>query len=166
MLSLSQTTGYAILALGCLQESKCGWVKSAEIARYTGIPVAYLSKILHQIGHSGLITTRRGTYGGFALSRPASRISLYDVIVAVEGPQERPSCLLGLSECSDENPCPAHTLWKTERGRIEQLWQNTKLSDVAEFARGGVCLTEARCACGRSMRSRIGVHRQHEKETA
>lgn len=160
MLSLSQTTGYAILALGCLYEQKFGWVKSVAIARCTGIPGAYLSKVLHNLRNSGLICAKRGTFGGYALLRPKARINLYDVAVAVEGAVERPTCLLGLSECSDENLCPAHTFWKRERDRINRRLKKTRLNDAAHFIETGVCLTEGPCACGRSTRTRAVVHHE------
>ncbi|MHC4710827.1 MAG: RrF2 family transcriptional regulator, partial [Planctomycetota bacterium] len=99
MLSLSQTTGYAILALSCLVEDQDRWVLSRDIAATTEIPGPYLSRVLHALGRSGLIRTKRGYRGGFALARPASRISLLDVAEAVEGRDWKAPCLLGLTSC-------------------------------------------------------------------
>ena len=135
VLSLSQTSGYAILALGCLLQVQDRWVKTGEIAECTGIPPAYLSKILHKLGQSGLITAKRGAYGGYALSRPARKISLLDVVEAVKGRPTKPACLIGLSECSDEHPCPAHEFWKKERERIWKKLSHLNLRDAAEYER-------------------------------
>lgn len=159
MLSLSQTSGYAILALGCLHDEKCGWVKANEIAECTGIPSAYLSKLLHKLGQSGLVVAKRGTFGGYALSRAPSTISLFEVVEAIEGEQTEPICLLGLSECCDDNPCPAHEFWLKERGRIEKLLHKTKLKEVATFATANSCLAPGTCACGRSSRTRMNVEK-------
>ena len=106
MFSLSQTTGYAILALSCLVDAEDRWVLSREIAARTGIPQPYLSKILHALGRSGLIEAKRGYCGGIALARPARQIRISDVAEAVEGPKWLPECMLGLSECSDLRCCP------------------------------------------------------------
>jgi len=147
MMSLSQTSGYAILALSCLHQERKGWVKANAIASCTGIPSAYLSKILHHLHESGLITAKRGASGGYALSRDSGKISLLEVIEAVEGIRGQPSCLIGLSECSDEHPCPAHFFWKKERERIRKKLSVLSLRDMAEYEyRVGTRLGE--CGCG------------------
>ncbi|MHC5013665.1 MAG: RrF2 family transcriptional regulator [Planctomycetota bacterium] len=72
MLSLSHTTGYAILALACLEGAGGRWVLSTEIAELTGTPRPYLSRVLHTLRRSGLVRAKRGYRGGFALARAAS----------------------------------------------------------------------------------------------
>jgi Rrf2 family protein len=133
VLGLSNTAGYAILALGCMKECNGAWILTRDIAKRTGISSTYLSKILHGLAKSGLIAAKRGYRGGFKLSRSASKISLMEVVEAVEGRAWTGRCLLGLAECSDERSCPAHDFWKTTRIRIESKLQRLKLSQVAEF---------------------------------
>ncbi len=135
MLGLSQTCGYAILALSCLHECGGGWVLARDIARCTGIPQAYLSKVLHSLARRGLIVAKRGYRGGFALARAPDRISLLDVAEAVEGEQAVPRCLLGLSECSPERACPTHRFWQRERERITAELGRLTLVEVAQFER-------------------------------
>ncbi len=139
MLSLSTTTGYAIRALACMSEVSTGhWVLARDIAEHTGIPRAYLAKILHALGKSGLVVAKRGYRGGFALARPASDISLLDVARAVEGKEGLTTCLLGLAECSDERACPTHAFWMEMRQRIEGELEQVTLREAAAFeiARG------------------------------
>ncbi len=140
MLSLSQTTGYAILALSCLVEEQDRWVLSKDIAATTDIPGPYLSRVLHALGRSGLIRTKRGYRGGFALARPASRISLLDVAEAVEGRHWKAPCLLGLTSCAQVRACPTHEFWMRELARIERELRQITLAQVGGFARpsGGV----------------------------
>ncbi len=136
MLCLSHTTGYAVLALSCMQ-GPCGgrWVLAKDISKCTGIPQAYLSKILHALGGSGLIQAKRGYRGGFTLARPTDEISLMDIVEAVEGHAWKPKCLLGLDDCSDERGCPTHEFWSKERDRIESQLRQTTLKTVVEFER-------------------------------
>ncbi len=135
MLPLSQTTGYAILALGCLNGC-CGRLMLArEIAASTGTPLPYLSKLLHALCRRGLIEGKRGYRGGFVLARPAEQISLLEVAEAVEGDAWLPRCLLGLAECSPQQVCPAHEFWAVERERIKDKLRATTIADVAAFAR-------------------------------
>jgi len=128
------TTGYAILALSCMDEQKSEhWVLARDISDYTGVPQAYLAKILHSLGGSGLIAAKRGYRGGFALTRPAAQIRLLEVARAVEGKEGLNRCLLGLNECSDDRSCPTHAFWKDARARIEAELDRLTLRDVSEF---------------------------------
>ncbi len=129
MLSLSQTTGYAVLALSCLEQSGRP-VFAKDIAACTGIPSAYLSKILHSLTRSNLVISKRGFRGGFLLSRSAGAISVMDVAEAIEGPDCLPRCLLGLKDCEQERACPTHDFWARERQRIECELRRVRLSDV------------------------------------
>jgi len=138
MLSFSQTTGYAILALGCIGSWKGDWVVSKQIHKCTGVPIPYLRKILFALGKAGLIDAKRGYQGGFALARPADEISLLDVIRAVEHKKPGDSCLLALAGCSDATPCPMHGFWEKESAKIE-----AKLSRIT-IAMSAKCVRAAR----------------------
>src|SRR5512139_10989 len=111
MLSLPQTTGYAMLALSCLGQPGQPRLLARAIARATQIPLPYLSKILHALSGAGLIEGKRGYRGGFVLTRPPRAISLYDVAAAVEGPDPLGPCLVGLRACARRRPCPTHHFW-------------------------------------------------------
>lgn len=135
MFSLSHTTGYAILALSCLTHSPERLVLAKEIADCTGIPLPYLSKILHAMRRCGLIEGKRGYRGGFALARRPEEMSLWEVTEAIEGKEWLPQCLLGLSGCDPQRVCPTHAFWTEERVRIENELKRVTLADVASFAR-------------------------------
>lgn len=142
MFSLSQTAGYAIRALCCLERSGGRWVQARQIAACAGIPKPYLSKILHALGRSELIRTKRGYRGGFVLARPAERICLLEIVEAVEGRSWQPSCVLGMAVCSDERRCPLHAFWKVERERIRAELARLSLSAISEFegaVNGHIC---------------------------
>ena len=135
MLSLSQTSGYAILALSCLDDSPGHWMLAKDIAARTGVPRQYLSTILHALGKAGLVLTKRGYKGGFVLTRPASDISVLDVVLAVDGDAWLGKCLLGLEVCADDRACPTHAFWKVERAKIQARLARITLKDVADFER-------------------------------
>ena len=135
MLSLSQTTGYAILALACLDEVDDQWVKVREIGSCADIPLPYLSKLLHKLGQAGLVVGKRGTFGGYALADPPEEISLLQVAETVEGDSWRPKCLLGLAHCDLERACPTHDFWTKERARIEAKLSRITIRDVTKFER-------------------------------
>jgi Rrf2 family protein len=146
MLSLSQTAGYAILALGCLHETSGRLAQSQELADCTGVPKPYLSKILNSLAQRGLIIAKRGYRGGFALARPAYTITVLDVVEAVEGKPWVPQCLLGLMPCTDTRSCPMHNFWVKQQNAIEKEMRHVTLADVADFERRAGKLLKG-CSC-------------------
>jgi Rrf2 family protein len=56
-----------------------------HLAEAEGVPANFLAQILLKLRNEGLITSRRGNQGGYALARPPEEISLHDILVAVEG---------------------------------------------------------------------------------
>ena len=130
---LSNRTGYAVLALSYMASDKQDWVKVEDIAKRANIPQPYLHKILHALGKSGFIKTKRGYRGGVALSRPANQITLFDIVEAVQGEERMNRCLLGFVQCSDEKSCPVHEYWKEEKENINARMKQVTLDQVAEF---------------------------------
>lgn len=135
MLGLSQTTGYAILALACMEGPDGDCVQVREISGRTGIKKPYLSKLVHALGVAGLVESRRGHKGGVRLSREARRISILEIVEAVDGPHVFDRCLMGMEGCSDIRACPAHSYWKPMRTRIRARLASTTLESVACFER-------------------------------
>lgn len=133
MLSLNQTTGYALLALGMLEPPGGKPALVRDLARQTGIPKPYLSKMIHALASKGLLDTKRGFRGGVTLARPADQITLIEVAQAVQGGPLQQTCLLGLMECSDERACPLHTFWTVTTDRIMRMMRRTTLAEAAEF---------------------------------
>ncbi len=56
-----------------------------ELARIEAVPANYLVQILSELRNGGLITSRRGKQGGYVLSRPPEKITLYDIVKLIEG---------------------------------------------------------------------------------
>lgn len=133
MLALSQTSGYAILALACLDAPGGEWRLAREIAAEIDVPAPYLSKILHSLALANVILAKRGYRGGFTLARPAASINVIEIVEAVDGHRWIGKCLLGLSECSDERGCPTHAFWKATRTEIERRLRRLTLVEVAKF---------------------------------
>ncbi len=130
MLCLSQTTGYAIKALGCLNESpgQCGLI--AEIAGRTGLPKPYLAKIVNSLARKGLVAAKRGHNGGISLARRPEEISLLQIVEAVEGKEWLGPCLLALDDCTSDNTCPTHDFWLDIGGRIRRKLAETTLAEI------------------------------------
>jgi Rrf2 family protein len=84
---ISRSTGYALLAAGYIAKNqKQGIILSQTISKKYNIPLEYLLKILQQLVKANLLRSKRGPRGGFSLGKPAKKITLLQVIEAVDGP--------------------------------------------------------------------------------
>ena len=77
---------YALRAATVLASSGPGPLKSEAIAAAEGIPLRFLHNILASLTRAGILSSLRGADGGYELCREATKISVADVIRAVEGP--------------------------------------------------------------------------------
>ena len=82
-----------------------------EIAERRAIPLAFLSKTLGRLAEVGIVTTRRGVKGGVELGRPPAKISLLEVVEAIDGPIALNECVLDEDACRWTNSCPVHDVW-------------------------------------------------------
>ena len=86
-MKISRSTGYALLAIGYIAKKKDQKiVLSQAISKKYSIPLEYLLKIMQQMVRAGILRSKRGPRGGFSLARPVARISMLEIIEAVEGP--------------------------------------------------------------------------------
>ena len=135
---VSRTEEYALRAAVCLAKRYGdGSVRARDMASATGIPANYLSKILHQLGKSGVVVSERGRAGGFRLARPPHTVVLASVVAPFEPQVQRARCLLGLPQCSDSNPCGAHERWKAIKEATLLFLSDTTLADVIDGADSG-----------------------------
>ncbi|HEX4107998.1 MAG TPA: Rrf2 family transcriptional regulator [Solirubrobacteraceae bacterium] len=114
-------------------------VPLAEIAEHDGLPLAYLEHLVARLRKAGLIDSRRGSRGGYLLARPASEITMAEVVQCLEGSIAPIECISqapdGSVRCARESD-PAHVcgtkvLWTRVRLAIIQTLQETTLADLA-----------------------------------
>lgn len=113
-----------------------GYLPIRGIGETLGISVPFLTKVFQQLTQAELLVSFRGPNGGIALARPADQITLYDIVVAVDGPGLFVACVLGLPGCGSQKPCPLHEGWAVERDRLRALFLRTTLDDVAHRLQG------------------------------
>ena len=131
----SNSTKYAIRAIvHMLQHQDKGKNTVVEMATELSIPQPYLSKVLQQLSKSGIISSAKGRGGGFYLSDDNMNRPLIDVVICIEGHNVFNKCLLGLPECSDENPCILHPQFKAFKGSIEQSICNHPVEDLLKIS--------------------------------
>ena len=128
---VSAKVDYAVRAAVELATAGEGPVKGERISQAQDIPLKFLENILGELKHAGLVRSQRGTDGGYWLGQPADKITIADVIRAVEGPLasvrgESPETLS--YEGSAE---PLNKLWVAVRANLREVLENVTLANVA-----------------------------------
>jgi Rrf2 family protein len=130
-IELSKRGDYAVRAvLDLALHEGGGRRKSREIAAATAVPPKFLPQILAALVQAGIVVATAGRHGGYRLSRPASEISLLDVIVAVEPPSETRGCLLWGRACSATNHCVVHEAWSAAQEALNRQLAVTRFGDL------------------------------------
>jgi Rrf2 family iron-sulfur cluster assembly transcriptional regulator len=118
MLRINRQTDYAVRVILALAKRGAGArLSTKEIQQEMLIPPALMMRIVAQLAKSGLLDTFPGREGGLMLPRPASQITLRDIVEAFEGPILLSQCLQarGEDDCPFRSDCPVRLKW----GRVQ-----------------------------------------------
>lgn len=128
---LSQTAEYALRGVLYLAElPKDSLTPVGTVADALQVPRNYLSKILYELTRRGILSSLRGPHGGFALARDPARLTLAEVVEPFDPFEDR--CLLMRRQCSETDPCLAHTQWKDVAGQVRCFFRQTTVADLLE----------------------------------
>ncbi|HEU4403312.1 MAG TPA: Rrf2 family transcriptional regulator [Candidatus Polarisedimenticolia bacterium] len=105
-----------------------------EISRATAIPETFLSKIFQKLASRGLIRSRRGFRGGFRLARPARRITLREIVEALQGPIEFHRCLDHLRARGRQQRCHVRQTFEKVQRKVALILEQTTLEDILQAA--------------------------------
>lgn len=136
---LTKSTEYALRALVYVQLQNWKEMRPGvpEIAREIEAPTAFTAKILHILTSRKILESMKGRGGGFFFADNQSDLSLYNVILVMEGDGLFTKCGFGLKNCSDSNPCPLHDGYMTLRKALFDLAKNKTISSMAQNIREG-----------------------------
>ncbi|MCC3215572.1 Rrf2 family transcriptional regulator [Chryseobacterium sp. X308] len=132
MLIFSNTCQYAIKAciILAIERRKIG---IADISEKIGTPTPFTSKILQHMTRKKLISSGKGKGGGFYLDdEQFENLTIKDIYENFEGKEVLTSCLLGLSLCNGENPCPIHHLAVAVKEKVMIMFQY-KIKDLKDL---------------------------------
>lgn len=132
MLRLSKKTDYALLAMRHLAaNADRGAVSARELAETYDIPTELLAKVLQKLVRGQLLESQQGIRGGYALARPATSMSVADVIQAVDGPLMVTACSEADHSCEQYTKCNIRDpLWRI-KDRIVATLAATSVAELA-----------------------------------
>lgn len=113
-------------------------VKIGDIVEHVGSPEAFTAKILGQLTRENLIKSHTGPYGGFEIDKDRMKsIKVSQIVFAIDGDEVYNGCGLGLSECSNLQPCPMHDKFVKVRSELKKMLVTTSVYDLAMGIKSG-----------------------------
>jgi Rrf2 family transcriptional regulator, iron-sulfur cluster assembly transcription factor len=135
---LSNTCKYALRALIYLgknseEEKRIGIKKISDDLKLSS---PFLGKILQNLVKQKLLVSTKGPNGGFALAKHPSKITLWDIVVKVDGEDFFTNCLISLEACKTHDPskplCPVHAQYDSLRTEIAKFYNDTTLEIISQ----------------------------------
>ena len=142
----TRRTDYAIRALIHLANTAGSPVAAGVIGEAMDIPTGFLQQVLRELQRAGLVTSRPGPSGGYALARPAGEITVLQIVEALEGPLRSAECALRGGPCHWDDVCALHWVWSSARDALCDELAGATLARVAADDRalaGGTVATPA-----------------------
>lgn len=108
-----------------------GPVTLAGISERQKISLSYLEQLFGKLRRYALVDSVRGPGGGYCLARPASQITVADIVRAVDEPLDATQCG-GKENCKDEERCMTHELWSTLNRKMYEYLTSVTLADLVQ----------------------------------
>ncbi len=131
MLKLSKLGDYATLLMTALAAEPAHLHSAQQLARRTHVSAPTVSKLLKLLTRAGLVESIRGAQGGYRLARPPERITVADVVSALEGPFGLTECSTHKGGCGIEQSCGVRANWRLINHAIQRALEAVTLAQMA-----------------------------------
>lgn len=113
-------------------------VKIGDIVAHSGSPEAFTAKVLGALTKHGIVNSHTGPFGGFDIDvKKMKEINVSHIVEAIDGDAIFNGCGMGLSECSNVQPCPMHHKFVKVRQEIKSMLTSTTVHDLALGLKSG-----------------------------
>ena len=135
MIKLSKMTDYAVVCLGMLARKPGSSMSATELSKETGLALYTVQKLLKLlVSKSDFIRANRGALGGYKLNRNSSKISVVEIIEALDGPITLTSCVDNSeSFCETSDICFLGGKWNKINEIIRQSLNDISLEDLLSY---------------------------------
>ena len=131
---LSSLADYAVVMMAAAARATCASSRltATVLAEQTGVPLPTAQKLVGRLAAAGLVISARGQGGGFRLARPASAISLADIVEAVEGPIALTTCVdEDRHDCALDGHCQVKPHWGVVNEAIREALASVSLARLS-----------------------------------
>jgi Rrf2 family protein len=130
MFRLSKKADYGLIALKHLAMHAEVSISAREIAAQYHIPAELLAKVLQKLARKGLLVSQHGMNGGYVLARDPARISIVDVVEALEGPISITPCEKG-DDCQQLQTCSVRDPLLKIKAKVVRILGDTSIYELA-----------------------------------
>ncbi len=130
MLRVSKLIDYATVVMTCLVGTGDGVQSAQVLAERARLEVPTVSKLLKQLAQAGLVASTRGINGGYRLARAPERITIADIVTAMEGPIGMTECSAHAGLCDHESHCGVRVNWQRINQAIASALEDVTLADM------------------------------------
>ncbi|MBB44336.1 MAG: SUF system Fe-S cluster assembly regulator [Rhodospirillaceae bacterium] len=132
MLKVSRFADYSVMLLTQLAAHPSSLMQTPDLALVTGLSVPTVAKTLKKLSQAGLVESRRGAKGGYALVRDAANIPVTEIIAAIDGPIALTECTVDAgSDCEIESCCSIRAKWHRVNKAVINVLNTISLADMA-----------------------------------
>jgi len=128
---ISRSTGYALLAVGYIakHQKEQGIILSQSVSKEYNIPLEYLLKLMQQLVRANVLRSKRGPRGGFNLAKSTKKITMLEIVEAVDGPM---TSQLNLMEQAPREKfgAKAEHVYEKVLAQARSSFDKVKLSDL------------------------------------
>ena len=132
MLRVSKLTDYATVVMTVLAAAPDCVHSAQDLADKARLELPTVSKLLKTLAHADLVESFRGVNGGYKLARPPERISIADIVIAMEGPIGMTECSAHSGSCGHEPHCGVRVNWRRINQAIAQALHGVSLADMVK----------------------------------
>ena len=132
MLKLSKLADYATVLMTAVARQPEQTHTGQSLAERTRLPLPTVAKLLKTLARGGLLESLRGAHGGYRLARPAERITIADIIHALEGPIAVTACADHGGACNLETSCATRANWRLINHAIREALEAVTLAQMAQ----------------------------------
>ncbi|PLX01506.1 MAG: hypothetical protein C0595_14440 [Marinilabiliales bacterium] len=129
-MNLSNTSQYAIRVVSYMTFEDEDIYSASSLISKLGVSDKYLKRILTQLSEHGILRSTQGRYGGYILGKSPDKITLIEIVQAMESVEKYFGCVLGFESCTDEDPCTLHNKWAPIRNELMEFLNKTTIKDV------------------------------------
>ena len=118
------------LAIHLAAQPANNYIRISDIADEIGISYYKLAKVAQNLTRAGVLESQAGPNGGFRFKENPYKICLLDMLEAIHGAHSIDTCVLGISECGENNPCRLHNHWKVVEKELGKFFTEKSLAEL------------------------------------
>lgn len=130
MLKISRLADYGMVLMHALTKNGSVKLSAKQLSDVSKLPLPTVSKLLKQLCETNLVQSERGALGGYRLNRAPDRISVKDVISAIDGDVALTECAMAESRCAIQDHCGLRTNWQYINSRVSALLDTISILDM------------------------------------